>query len=108
MAAIICKEPSWKTMAMGSFYNQNNVITTKLVACQIEKKKDNYFVLTSIAGDNSENSINSLYYDCNFEFGILKVSYKILIRRITLHEVYILIKIFAKKTLHHLLILKYV
>ena len=108
MAAIIRKEPSWKTIAMGSFYDQNNVITTRLVACQIEKKKDKYFVLTSIAGDNSELSIDSVYYDCNYEFGILKVSDKILIQRITLHEVYFLIKIFAKKTLHHLLILKYI
>ena len=93
---------------MGSFYNQNNVITTKFAASEIEKNKDNYLVLTSIAGDNSEHSIDSLYYDCNFEFGILKVSDKILIQRITLHEVYFLIKIFAKKTLHHLFILKYI
>ena len=97
MAAIICKEPSWKDMAMGSFYDQNNVIVTKFVAWKIEKNKSKYLVLTSIANDNSELSIDSVYYDSNFEYGILKVSYKILIQRITLHEVYFLIKIFAKK-----------
>ena len=74
MAAIICKEPSWQDLAMGSFYDQNNVIISKFVAWKIEKNKSKYLVLTSIANDNSELSIDSVYYNSNSEYGILKVS----------------------------------
>ena len=77
---------------MLTFINERNCITTRDLVLEVDSNKKNYVAQAPPCPEETEYNILSVFYSVDSGnvaawYGIIKVSYKIQINRITLHKV---------------------